>query len=404
MIPELTLLLGTPPPLPVLPPAESEQRFHIAFSQFVLGLAARNHPLLLFLDDLQWADVSTLRLLESLVRAEGERSVLIVGAYRDNEVQPGDPLQLSIQAFERSQARIETSAAGPDARRRRPPAGGRHAARAAELVASLAELCLEKTRGNPFFLGQFLRSLHEQGDIHYDREQRGVALGPGAHPQRGMTDNVVTLLLGKLVTLPAATRELLARAAHLGNRFDQRELMAIGERDAEATAEVLWPALQSGLLVPLNEDYKFAQSPERLKGARYRFLHDRVQQAAHELVSETERPALRLRCGRLLLAASDESELEERLFVILESLNAAATLIDDPDERSAAGAQPACRHPRQVLVRLRRCGRLLGVAERLLPADAWSTRPEQTLTCTGTLPRRSISRAVRCPPSAGWMN
>ncbi len=381
LIPELTLLLGTPPPLPVLPPAESEQRFHIAFAQFVMGLAARNHPLLLFLDDLQWADVSTLRLLEYLVRAEGERSVLIVGAYRDNEVQPGDPLQLSIQAIERSQARIETLRLGPmpDADVRQLVADTLHAR--PELVASLADLCLEKTRGNPFFLGQFLRSLHEQGDIHYDRSHGEWRWDLERIRRRGMTDNVVVLLLSKLTTLPAATRDLLARAAHLGNRFDQRELMAIGERDAEATAEVLWPALQSGLLVPLNEEYKFAQSPERLKGARYRFLHDRVQQAAHELVTEAERPALRLRCGRLLLAASSEVEVEERLFVILESLNAAVELIDDPAERSRllalnlrAGIRAKSSSAYGAAVEF------LRVAERLLPEGAWQDQPELALS------------------------
>ena len=381
LIPELSLLLGTPPPMPPLPPTESEQRFHIAFAQFVMALAARGHPLLLFLDDLQWADVSTLRLLEYLVRAEGERSVLIVGAYRDNEVQPGDPLLLSVQAIERSQSRIEHLRLGPmpDADVRQLIADTLHAT--PDSVAPLADLCLEKTRGNPFFLGQFLRSLHEQGDIHYDREHGAWRWDLDRIRSRGMTDNVVTLLLAKLTTLPAPTQALLALAAHLGNRFDQRELMAIGERDAEATAEVLWPALQSGLLVPLNEDYKFAQSPERLNGARYRFLHDRAQEAAHELVTEEERPALRLRCGRLLLAASTEAELEERLFIILESLNAAIERIDDADERSrllALNVRGGIRAKNSSAYDA--AVELLRKAESLLPADAWRTQPDLALT------------------------
>ena len=381
IIPELSLLLGTPPAMPGLPPAESEQRFHIAFAQFVMALASRSHPLLLFLDDLQWADVSTLRLLEYLVRADGERSVLIVGAYRDNEVQPGDPLHLSIQAFERSQARIEHLRLGPmpDADVAQLIADTLHSS--TERVDALVELCLEKTRGNPFFLGQFLRSLYEQGDILYQRERGEWQWDLERIRRRGMTDNVVTLLLAKLTTLPPPTQTLLALAAHLGNRFDQRELMAIGERDAEATAEVLWPALQSGLLVPLNEDYKFAQSPERLKGARYRFLHDRVQQAAHELVEEDERASLQLRCGRLLLAASSEAELEERLFIILESLNAAIDLITDPVERDKllalnlrGGIRAKTSSAYVAAVELLRKG------ESLLRPDAWSAQPDLALT------------------------
>lgn len=381
IIPELAMLLGSPPPLPTLPPGETEQRFHIAFSQLVVALAARSHPLLVFLDDLQWADVSTLRLLEYLIRAEGERSVLIVGAYRDNEVQTGDPLDTSIQAIERNQGRIEQLRLGPmpDSDVRQLIADTLHAA--PESVAPLADLCIEKTRGNPFFLSQFLRRLHEQGDIAYDREHGAWRWDLERIRSRGMTDNVVELLLEKLTTLPEPTQALLAQAAHLGIRFDQRELMAIGERDAEATAEVLWPALQSGLLVPLNEDYKFAQSPERLKGARYRFLHDRVQQAAHELISDAARPAMRLRCGRLLLAASSEAELEERLFIILESFNDALHHIDDPAERDRllalnlrGGIRAKSSSAYDAAVTF------LRKAEELLPAEAWRSQPEQALS------------------------
>ena len=381
IVPELVLLIGTPPPLPPLPPAESEQRFHIAFAQFVMALASRTHPLLLFLDDLQWADVSTLRLLEYLVRADGERSVLIVGAFRDNEVQPGDPLDATIREIERSQMRLEHLRLGPlpDGEVAQLVADTLHTS--VERAAPLTQLCLEKTRGNPFFLGQFLRSLHERGDITYDRESGAWCWDLERIRTQGMTDNVVTLLLAKLTTLPEPTRELLALAAHLGARFDQRELMAVGERDAEATTEVLWPALQAGLLVPLDDDYKFAQSPDRLKDARYRFLHDRVQQAAHELVADADRPALRLRVGRLLLAASSEAELDERLFIIVESLDAAIDLIVDPAERQRllalnlrAGVRAKSSSAYLPAIELLRKG------EALLPADPWRADPLLALT------------------------
>lgn len=380
ILPALEVLIGTPPPLPSLPPAESEQRFHIAFAQFVMALAARSHPLLLFLDDLQWADSSTLRLVEYLMRAEGDRSVLVVGAYRDNEVRPGDPLALSIQSIERAHARIEHLKLGPmpDADVVQLIADTLHATPAD--VQPLADLCLEKTRGNPFFLGQFLRSLHEQGDIAYDRDHGAWRWDLQRIRQRGMTDNVVTLLLAKLTALPPATQSLLALAAHVGNRFDQRTLMAIGDHDAQVTTEVLWPALQSGLLVPLNEDYKFAQSPERLKGAAYRFLHDRVQQAAYELIDDTHRVALRLRCGRQLLAASSETELDERLFVILELLNAAIDRIDDAAERArllALNLRGGIRAKSSAAYEA--AVELLRKAEALLPADPWTTQPAQSL-------------------------
>ncbi len=381
LIPALALLTDTPAPPAPLPPAESEQRFHIAVAQLVTALATPGHPLLLFLDDLQWADVSTLRLLEALTRPDSEGCVLIVGAYRDHEVQTGDALWQCLRTLERNQTRIEQLqlAPIPAAEVVQLIADTLHAEPAE--VAELAALCLDKTRGNPFFLSQFLKSLHEQGDLRYERSAGRWCWDLARIRGRQMTDNVVTLLLAKLTQLPAATQALLAHAAHLGGRFDQRELMAIGQRDARETADVLWPALQSGLLVPLNEDYKYVLSPERLRGARYRFLHDRVQQAAHELVPEAERPALCKRLGQRLLAASNEAELEERLFVILECLNAGVTDLTDPAEsatlyalnlRGGIRAKSASAYDTAIA--------LLGQAERLQPDDAWRTDPERTLT------------------------
>lgn len=381
IVPELALIIGSPPPLPPLPPAESEQRLHIAFGQFVTALATRSHPLLVFLDDLQWADVPTLRLIEYLAQEGRDCALLLIGAFRDNEVQPGDPLQLTVQAISRGQTRFEHLRLGPlpDADVSQLVADTLH--RPPAEVRALAELCLAKTHGNPFFLGQFLRRLHEQGDIHYDREHGAWRWDLEQIRGRDMTDNVVVLLLEKLTALPPPTQSLLAHAAHLGNRFDQLELMAVGQRDIEATASVLWPALQAGLLVPLNEEYKFAQSPERLKRARYRFLHDRVQQAAHELVPEGERTALRLLCGRRLLAASSEAELDERLFIILESLNDALALIEDAREREQllalnlrGGIRAKASSAYATAVDFLRKG------ASLLPDDAWQRDPERTLS------------------------
>ncbi|HWT14369.1 MAG TPA: diguanylate cyclase [Patescibacteria group bacterium] len=381
IIPELALLIGSPPSLPALPAAESEQRFHIAFAAFVKTLAAHGHPLLVFLDDLQWADAQTLRLLEHLVRQDGDCSALIVGAYRDNEVAAGDPLSLTIAAIRNAQGRLEhlqlTPLGAQDVQQL--VADTLHCA-AAE-AAPLAALCLEKTQGNPFFLGQFLRNLSDKGDIRYVRKDGAWRWDLALIRQRSMTDNVVDLMLQKLAALEPATRALLALAAHLGESFDHGQLMSVGDADAVATAAVLWPALQENLVVPLNEGYKFEHSPELLRSARYRFLHDRVQQAAHELTPAPERAALRLHCGRRLLAASDDAELEERLFIILESLNAASELMTDPAERARllvlnlrGGIRAKSAAAYTAAVELLRRG------EGLLLPDAWQQQPELALT------------------------
>ena len=380
IIPGLALLIGTPAVLPVLPAAENENRFHIAFSQFVKALSSSAHPLVVFLDDLQWADSSTLKLIEHLVRVDAELCTLIIGAYRDNEVDDAHPLRLAINAMERAQLPLthlrlrdlsaaEVSELIADTLHSTPTE-----------VATLAALCLEKTQGNPFFLGQFLRALEQNGEVHYLRSEGSWRWNIAQIRLRGMTDNVVELMLEKIRTLSADTQNLLTLAAHLGDSFDMRQLMAVGGFDAQKTADVLWPALRAGMLLPMNEGYKFSQNPEKLKTARYRFLHDRVQQAAYSLTAVADRKALQLRSGRLLLAASTEAELGARLFTILELLNGAAEFITEPAERSrllelnirgGIWAKSASAFPSSA--------NLLARAKSLLPHDAWVSHPEQTL-------------------------
>ncbi len=380
IIPNLALLIGTPAALAPLPAAEKENRFHIAFAQFVKALASSSHPLLLFLDDLQWADAPTLKLLQHILQDGSERCVLIVGAFRDNEVDETHGLSLCIAAIERANGRVERL----QLRNLEPAhvaslvADTLHCSEAT--VAPLAALCFEKTRGNPFFLGQLLRMLHEQGDIHYQRSE-GVWHWNIEHiRQRGITENVVELMLDKVRLLAPLTQKFLASAAHLGGSFDMRQLMAVCAQDAVTAAAVLWPALQSGLVLPLNEQYKFSDSPEQLEQARYRFLHDRVQQAAYQLTPASELQDLQLRCGRLLLAASSSLEQDERLFIILHALNSAVALIDDPAERAQllalnlrAGmkAKSASAFPTAVS--------LLRQAKALLVLDAWMQQPDECL-------------------------
>lgn len=380
ILPNLSLLLGSLPALPMVPPAESEQRFHIAFLQFVKALAASNHPLLLFLDDLQWADVSTLKLIEHLLGDDESRSVLIVGSYRDQEIDDAHPLALMASRLSNSPGiltRIKLRHLGSEqisallADTLRQPE---------QQIASLRRLVMEKTHGNPFFVGQFLSTLVQESALHYDRSIGSWRWDIDQISASNMTDNVVTLMLNKLRLLGPDSQRALAIAAELGERFALRDLMQIEDDSAGNCHARLWPALQAGFLMPLNEDYKFEHDPELLAGARFRFLHDRVQQAARDLTPEAERPAFQYHCGRRLLATCQGSERDARLFTILACLNGAIALIKDPAERTelsalnrhaglrakhAAALDAAVRHLRQ--------------ARLLLPEDAWQTDPDNTL-------------------------
>ncbi|WP_374433459.1 diguanylate cyclase domain-containing protein [Inhella sp.] len=380
IVPQLRLLIGAPPPLPALPPAENEARFHIAFGRFVRSLAARAHPVLLFLDDLQWADRPSLRLLEQLLNEDEGQSVclLIVGAYRDNEVGPTHPLQELLDLLERRRPVAQLQLAPlalPEVAEllgdtlHCPPA----------LLMPLAELCHAKTAGNPFFLSQFLRRLYELGDLRYERAAGTWRWQLERIRGRTETANVVELMLTRLRGLPPDTQRLLAQAAHLGEGFSLRELMQLCGQDARASARRLWPALAAGLVQPLGELYKFEDSPELLMRARYRFLHDRVQQAAHALTPEAERRTLQLDCGRRLLQGCGEAELKDRLFVVLECLNQGLADITDPLEREQLGAlnqQAGLRAKASSAYAA--AAQFLRLALRLLPPDAWQRDPAST--------------------------
>ncbi len=383
LLPQLSLLIGDIPALPLLPAAENEQRFHFAFAAFTRALASSAHPLALFLDDLQWVDGPSLRLLQHLLSdPDGHCCLLMVGAYRDKEVDDGHPLQQMLmslrQAGQASPSRLQLDHLQPE-----------HVAQliADSLHCGLAEidaltaLCLEKTHGNPFFLNQFLRRLHAMGDLRYERRSGRWTWDMDRIRQRDMTDNVVALVLEGMRSLAPLTQRLLAKAAHLGESFSLSELMAVSGLDSEPCARALWPALQASLVLPLDEGYKFTGTPALLAEARYRFLHDRVQQAAHDLTPMHELAALQLRCGRRLLAASDEAQREQRLFSILACLNAGRGLISERAElatlrqlnvRAGLRAKAASAHATAV--------DFLRHAHALLADDAWQEDPEATLS------------------------
>ena len=392
IIPDLKLVIGEPPPLQILPAAEAEKRFHLAFTCFVNALSCSGHPLVVFLDDLQWADISTLKLIEQQVQYEDERALLIVAAYRDNEVNSGHPLLNSLRKIEQLQGVVH-----------RIKLSNLKGKQVTQLVSDtlkcseedaqpLAALCIEKTLGNPFFLNQFLHALHDQGELFYNYDSGAWQWSVLHIQQRGMTDNVIELMLEKIRTLDDETQRILSIAAYTGNEFDIRLLARVSQDnntvqteeeindDILITATTLWPALKAGLIIPLGEHYKFSASPEKLRQARFRFLHDRVQQAAYELTSEADRPMIQLRTGRTLLALCSQAELEERLFDVLGLLNKVTTLIDAEAERSllldlnirgGVKAKAAAAYQTAVL--------LLRKAASLLGNKAWIDVPDKAV-------------------------
>ena len=320
LIPELKLIIGEQPPFPELEPQQAQRRFQSVFRRFIGVFASALHPLALFLDDLQWLDAATLDLLEDVLSQADIEYLLLIGAYRDNEVTPSHPLLRTLDAIREAGARVHEIVLAPlvaddvgqlvaDTLHCEP---GR--------VRSLAQLVQDKTGGNPFFTIQFFTALAEEGLLAFDPVTHAWQWNMDRIRARSYTDNVVDLMAGKLRRLSVTTQEALKEFACLGNVVYIATLALVRGKTEQATHAALWEAARTGLV--------FHQDGE------YKFLHDRIHQAAYSLIPDEHRAEVHLRIGRALLADMTPDELDEHLFDVVNQLNRGATLLVDPDEKA----------------------------------------------------------------------
>ena len=319
LVPELKLIIGEQPPVPVLPPQDAQRRFQLVFRRFIGVFARPQHPLALFLDDLQWLDAATLDMLEDLVTQPDVQHLMLVGAYRDNEVDSAHPLRRRLEAIHQAGATVQEIILTPLARDdlERLIADSLHCAPAP--VGPLAELVHEKTGGNPFFANQFLSSLAEEGLLTFDHGNGRWSWDLDRIHAKGYTDNVVDLMVGKLTRLPAGTQKVLQQLACMGNSAEF-ELLAMVCRDSKQDIHGdLQEAVRTGLVLRSEHDY--------------RFLHDRVHEAAYSLIPQGARGAEHLRIGRLLASQTAPAEIEGRIFEIVNQLNQGSDLVTSAKER-----------------------------------------------------------------------
>jgi PAS domain S-box-containing protein len=319
LMPELTAIIGEQPPIPDLPPQQARNRFQMVFRRFVSAFAQPEHPLALFLDDLQWLDVATLELLERLVAEPEVRHVLLIGAYRANEVDPSHALVRTLQRIRHAGTSVQEIAlrplAGRDVRQliadalRTKPAH----------VRPLAKLVFEKTAGNAFFVNQFITALAEEGMLVFDSDAPAWKWDIDRIRAKGFTANVADLMAAKMNRLPKATQEALGSLACLGSGAAVATVDLISGTEKEAVHAALWQAVRTGLIY-------------RLDGA-YVFIHDRVQEAAYALIPEHDRALAHLRIGRLLASETARDKRNEKMFDIVNQLNGGAAWITTPKER-----------------------------------------------------------------------
>ncbi|HIK16841.1 MAG TPA: AAA family ATPase [Leptolyngbyaceae cyanobacterium M33_DOE_097] len=324
VIPEVALIIGEQPPIPVLGAAESQNRFNLVFQNFIAAFAHSDHPLAIFLDDMQWADRATLNLIQAIAIGSNLQFLCFLLAFRDNEVDLAHPLSLLLEKLRLQRIPITKIWLAPldlacvnqlIAETLRCPL---------EQAEPLARLVLHKTNGNPFFINEFIKTLWQENLLTFNRLEKTWQWDIKRIEAKGFTDNVVNLMIERMQQLPIDTQQLLKLASCVGNRFDLESLAIVAEQPSAAIAAALWEVVLRGLII-VDEQTEATEK-------HYFFVHDRIQQAAYALIPDAQKHAVHLRIGRLLLKNLNSEQLEDQLFEVVNHLNSGSAYITDLDE------------------------------------------------------------------------
>ncbi|MHC5821034.1 MAG: ATP-binding protein, partial [Nostoc sp.] len=340
VIPELSRIIGIQPAVPELSGTAAQNRFNSIFQKFISVFTTKKHPLVMFLDDLQWADSASFKLIELLM---GEESgyLLLIGAYRDNEVSPIHPLMMTLEEMHKVGTVINsiTLQVLSENTLNRLVADTLNCIH--DLATPLTQLIYQKTQGNPFFSTQFLKALYEDNLIVFNSYLGCWQCDITLVQQAALTDDVVEFMAQQLQKLPFSTQGILKLAACIGNQFNLMTLAAVSQQSENETAAALWKALQEALVLPESEIYKFyiaekeaIYQHEMSPVVNYKFSHDRIQQAAYSLILDEDKQATHLQIGRLLLSNTSDGKQTDQLFDIANQLNMGISLLTDDVEKS----------------------------------------------------------------------
>lgn len=382
LVPRLEQIIGPQPPIVSLPATEAQNRLQIVVQAFLRVFAREGHPLVLFLDDLQWCDAPTLQLIRRLTTSRELTHFMLIGAYRSNEVDQGHPLSLTFEEIRENRPvhELELKPLDLDAVNQLVADTVHGAPADAEALGSLL---YAKAEGNPFFINELLKGLHRDRIIRFDANEGRWTWQMREVEQAEISDNVVDFVLGNLRRLSVPAQDVLKLAACIGNRFDLDTLARVCRMTRGDTNQALMEALQRNLILPLDAGYKFvsdgdAGTDETLNPV-YRFQHDRVQQAAYELIGEDQRQAVHLSIGRIIRDDDPARAGGDALLDIVGHLNKALALIDDPDERrELAMLNLAASERARSASAFDAALDYLRAGLSLLPAQPWSTDTELT--------------------------
>jgi len=392
VIPEMEMILGKQPPISELGAIETQNRFNMVFIRFIQVVAQPSHPLVIFLDDLQWADTASLKLIEAMITDQNISALLLIGGYRDiPDLSQGRLLLETLEALSQTSVTIEKITLEP-----------LKLEYVKQLVAdtlhcsllhgqSLAELVRNKTDGNPFFIKEFLKTLYQEKCLRFNSNSKKWEWNVRQILEMDMTDNVVALMHTRLQKLSEATQELLKLAACIGIQFDIRTLAQLYQQSETITTEVLWEAVEENLVVPQSDTFQMLYEADLdvtithtaefdLVKTGYRFIHDRIQQTAYALLPDQQKQAVHYKLGRLLRENTDPGHLEEYLFDIVNHLNLGIALIkNQPESYDLARLNLAAGKRAKASTAYDVAHNYLKIGLSLLVSDSWQKQYHLTL-------------------------
>ncbi|MGK5093563.1 SpoIIE family protein phosphatase [Deltaproteobacteria bacterium TL4] len=388
VLPDLELVLGPQPEVVQVGLHENENRFRRTVLRFISAIAGKTHPLVIFLDDLQWADTSTLGLIYDLIEDKHNRYLFVIGAYRHNEVTAPHPLLITLAQIGKISSALQTITLSPLEKKdlNQLVAETLHCPVAS--IVELSALIFEKTHGNPFFVQELFKSLYQQQGVWFDLERQEWRWNLEQIRAKETSSNVVSLMVSKLKLLPEVTQTTLSIGACVGHSFDLRVLGTVIEKDLSPIAKDLWVAVEEGLLIPDNELHAIFRTirPSELTPKHGyldpsdHFAHDRIQQAAYELIEPAKRTPIHLKIGRALLKSYSSKELEENLFNVVIQLNEGKALIEEEAEkRQLAELNLRAGKKAKEAVAYESAAHHFTVGIQLLPETRWETNYELTL-------------------------
>ncbi len=379
LVPELELVIGAQGPVEQLPPAEAEQRFTTVFTRFIRVFAGEQRTLVVFLDDLQWVDGISLKLIQHLAISAGDLRLLLVGAYRDNEVNAAHPLMTTVDEIKKAEVSVREIVLGPLSERTVRQLVTETLRCTADVARPLTGILARKTDGNPFFLIQFFEALNEEGLLRFDPRARAWTWDEAAVTSMESTENVIELMVSRLQKLSEGTQDVLKMASCIGATFDLATLAAVTGRPPRQTSRALWEAVHQEVIVPQQPAGSRAMRSARSSVEVCQFLHDRVQQAAASMISADELKSIHLRIGRLLRERT--GKLDEHLFDIVSHLSLCTDLLEsEAERRDVAGLALLAGQRAKGSTAYQAAREYLETGVALLGEDSWETDYSLTMS------------------------